>query len=178
MPLVPAKCTQCGANIQVDDTKEAGICDYCGTAFITEKVVNNYAITNNIQISNATITVAGANIDNLLLRAEQYEKVGDRQKALEYYNKVLDIDATNEKAKEKVFGKYSYSAVTTVSPKRKKNKWVTFFLCLYLGVFGVHKYYEGNKKMGTIYLCTLGLFGLGWFYDIIATLFKPTTYYV
>ena len=25
MPLVAAKCTQCGANIEVDDTKEAGI---------------------------------------------------------------------------------------------------------------------------------------------------------
>ena len=37
MPLVAAKCTQCGANIEVDETKEAGICQYCGTAFITEK---------------------------------------------------------------------------------------------------------------------------------------------
>ena len=49
MPLVAAKCTQCGANIEVDDTKEAGICKYCGTAFITEKAINNYNtyITNN-----------------------------------------------------------------------------------------------------------------------------------
>ncbi len=36
MPLVAAKCTQCGANIEVDNTKEAGIYKYCGTAFITE----------------------------------------------------------------------------------------------------------------------------------------------
>lgn len=40
--LVAAKCTQCGANIQVDSTHEAGICPNCGTAFITEKAVNNY----------------------------------------------------------------------------------------------------------------------------------------
>ncbi len=53
MPLVPAKCTQCGANIQVDSTHEAGICPHCGTAFITEKAVNNYHYQTNI---NANIT--------------------------------------------------------------------------------------------------------------------------
>ena len=53
MPLVPAICTQCGSPIQVDDSKEAGICPHCGTAFITEKVVNNY-VTNHV--SNTTVT--------------------------------------------------------------------------------------------------------------------------
>ena len=28
--------------IKVDENNEAGICEYCGTAFITEKVINNY----------------------------------------------------------------------------------------------------------------------------------------
>ena len=45
MSLVVAKCTQCGANIEVDPDKEAGICPNCGTAFITEKVIHNYTIT-------------------------------------------------------------------------------------------------------------------------------------
>lgn len=30
--FIAAKCTQCGANIEVDDTKEAGICKYCENA--------------------------------------------------------------------------------------------------------------------------------------------------
>ena len=58
--MVAAKCTQCGANITVDDTKETGICEFCGTAFITEKVVNNYNnvtnITNNIQTQVINVT--------------------------------------------------------------------------------------------------------------------------
>ena len=49
--LVAAKCTQCGANIQVDSTHEAGICPNCGTAFITEKAVNNY---NTSYITNSS----------------------------------------------------------------------------------------------------------------------------
>ena len=53
MGLIAAKCTQCGANIQIDDTKEAGICEFCGTAFITEKAINNYNIsTDNVVINS------------------------------------------------------------------------------------------------------------------------------
>lgn len=103
MALVAAKCTQCGASIQVDETKEAGICQYCGTAFVTEKVINNYNVTNNIQVENATFNIAGANVENLLIRAQQYEARGDYETAKEYYNRILDIDANHEIAKTKFF---------------------------------------------------------------------------
>ena len=39
LALVPAKCTQCGGQIKVDDSKEAGICKHCGMPFITEKAI-------------------------------------------------------------------------------------------------------------------------------------------
>ena len=42
MALVPAKCTQCGGQVEVDDSKEAGICKHCGMPFITEKAITNY----------------------------------------------------------------------------------------------------------------------------------------
>lgn len=62
MAFVPAICTQCGASIEVDDTNEAGVCKYCGTAFITEKVINNYRITNNITAQ--TVNVIGQSVAN------------------------------------------------------------------------------------------------------------------
>ena len=42
--LVPAVCTQCGAQLEVDPTQEAAVCKYCGTPFIVQKAVNNYNI--------------------------------------------------------------------------------------------------------------------------------------
>ena len=36
--MKPAKCTQCGDSIIVDETKEAGICPSCVTVFATETV--------------------------------------------------------------------------------------------------------------------------------------------
>jgi len=41
------------------------------------------------------------------------------------------------------------------------------WLLLYvLGLFGVHRMYMGKWLTGILYLCTLGLLGLGWLYDL------------
>ena len=60
----------------------------------------------------------------------------------------------------------------------EKNKWVAFALCLFLGIVGGHKFYEGKPGLGILYIFTGGLFGIGWFVDIIAILCKRNTYYV
>lgn len=59
-----------------------------------------------------------------------------------------------------------------------KDKWVAFLLCLFLGYFGAHKFYEGKTGMGILYLFTFGLFGIGWAIDCISLLLKPNPYYV
>lgn len=63
-------------------------------------------------------------------------------------------------------------------PARQRNKWVAFCLCLFLGFFGAHKFYEGKAGIGILYLFTVGLFGIGWLIDCIAILFKPNPYFV
>ncbi|MFT5699669.1 MAG: TM2 domain-containing membrane protein YozV [Desulforhopalus sp.] len=40
-----------------------------------------------------------------------------------------------------------------------------WLLLTFLGVFGIHRMYMGKWISGLIYLCTLGLFGLGYIYD-------------
>lgn len=58
-----------------------------------------------------------------------------------------------------------------------KNKWVSFFLCLFLGVFGIHKFYEGRVLLGLVYILTGGLCGIGVLVDLIVLLFKPNPYH-
>lgn len=101
MSLVAAKCTQCGAGIEVDATKEAGICKFCGTPFITEKVINNYVYNNNYNIGNIENAViqSGPSEDNLLKRADEFLLRNDLENAREYYNKVLDLNVDNIRAK-------------------------------------------------------------------------------
>ena len=59
-----------------------------------------------------------------------------------------------------------------------RNKWTAFFLCVFLGFLGAHKFYEGKFVAGLAYACTFGLFGFGWFFSALALLGKPNPYYV
>lgn len=48
-----------------------------------------------------------------------------------------------------------------------KNRNTALILCIFGEPFGIHKFYEGNIAMGIVYLCTAGLFFIGWVVDII-----------
>ncbi|MCL2036746.1 MAG: hypothetical protein FWG83_05090 [Oscillospiraceae bacterium] len=94
MAFVVAKCTQCSASLRVDSLKEATICDFCGSPFITEKAINNYnisALTVNIQGNNSAAA-------NLALRAKQFLIESDIKKAEGYIEKALDLDINNRMA--------------------------------------------------------------------------------
>lgn len=66
--------------------------------------------------------------------------------------------------------------ITSQSKEIDKN--TALILCIFLGYFGAHKFYEGKAGMGILYLLTLGLFGIGWIVDIISIAMKPNPYYV
>lgn len=61
---------------------------------------------------------------------------------------------------------------------KEKDKWVAFFLCLFLGLVGAHKFYEEKIGMGILYIFTCGLFLVGAIIDLILILSKPNPYYV
>ena len=47
----------------------------------------------------------------------------------------------------------------------KVNYSLAWILLAFLGVFGVHRMYMGKWLTGILYLCTLGLLGVGYLYD-------------
>lgn len=92
--FVPAKCTCCGATLEVDPRQEAAVCRFCNTPFIVEKAINNYniSLSGNINVASATINIQGKNLDNLIKRAKIFEEKGELRNALKYCEDVLDMD--------------------------------------------------------------------------------------
>lgn len=52
-----------------------------------------------------------------------------------------------------------------------KSRWLALALCFFLGEFGIHRFYVGKIGSGILYLCTFGLFGIGWLVDFFVILF-------
>jgi len=57
---------------------------------------------------------------------------------------------------------------TESESKPKDNRWLTcLLLCLFLGGFGVHRFYTGHTAIGVIQLLTLGGCGIWALVDLI-----------
>lgn len=48
----------------------------------------------------------------------------------------------------------------------KKNAWAVFWLDMFFGYLGVHRFYLGHIGMGVLYLLTFGLLGIGAIVDL------------
>lgn len=82
MPLVKAICTNCGAQLEVNDALDAAICPHCNTAYIVEKAINNYNTTNN--------TFNNIHADNLNIEFEK-EFVIKAGELVEYNGASVDV---------------------------------------------------------------------------------------
>jgi tetratricopeptide (TPR) repeat protein len=105
MGFVPIRCSGCGASVELDDSKEIGFCIYCGTKM--------YLDTPKVKADGFP------SVENLLLRATQYEAAGDWNKAKEYYYKALDLDPYNKTAAARLSLKFKLS----FQRKRQFNTW-------------------------------------------------------
>lgn len=52
------------------------------------------------------------------------------------------------------------------SPFNSTKRTFLFVLCLFLGEFGLHRFFVGKTKSGFVYLFTLGGFCIGWLVDL------------
>jgi len=114
-----------------------------------------------LYIKESLIIYVGAYIDTLI-------KSKDNETFIEEYNK---DKCNDEKIKKCENIKHLIEELDTHN-KNYQNNGKEFLWCLFLGMFGAHKFYRGKIGLGFLYLFTFGLFGIGWIIDIILLLIK------
>lgn len=84
MGMVALKCPACGADIQLDENREFGFCNYCGTKVMQEKIV--------VEHKGTIIIDETEKINNLYKLARRQIQMNDYVKAKEYYDQILIIN--------------------------------------------------------------------------------------
>ena len=92
MKIIALKCPNCNADIELDQDREFGFCNNCGTKIMIADAVQKVSGTVNINRSSE--------INNILKRAKDYEERQMLDDAEKYYDRALDIDMDNQEAQE------------------------------------------------------------------------------
>lgn len=90
MGFIALKCPSCGAEISLDDSREFGFCQYCGTKVVQDKQVIEHR--GSVKIDR------DQEIANLLIRARTLVNQNRVLDAGDYYRRVLERDALNAEA--------------------------------------------------------------------------------
>ena len=78
MGFIAVKCPSCGANIQLDDSREFGFCTYCGAKVVQDKIIVEHTGTVSVDKS--------AKLNNLLTLARRARDDDNTEKAAQYYD--------------------------------------------------------------------------------------------
>lgn len=115
------QCEVCGSTEVKKISDEIFECQSCGIQYSKNEMQKLLVeITGEVRINHSK------EIENTLTRAAQFLDEGDSSKALEYYNKVLDLDPNNKSAKQAIHAindKLGFiaasSGVKTAAPPRR-----------------------------------------------------------
>lgn len=83
-------CPNCGASVELDDSREFGFCTYCGTKIVQDKLIVEHR--GNVSVSGV------ADTDAILDRATLFLEDGKFPDALRYCERALDLNPRNADA--------------------------------------------------------------------------------
>ena len=116
--------------------------------------------------------------------ATSYDKVGSSTYKCKYCGNTEEVFTKNERDEnqdneiEELKGVIQEltdaqrTAVHEYNDHMVKSALVNFLICLFVGYLGIHRFIEGKYISGVLYLCTVGLFGIGVGFDCLIRLIK------
>ncbi len=94
MALISAKCPHCGADIRVNEGSKSGVCEFCGSTFVTQDAVTNYTVNNNYNtVQYITKTAASAaEAGEYIRRGDVLLSLGEFGRAEEAYLRAVELE--------------------------------------------------------------------------------------
>lgn len=167
------RCSGCGANVKFDKETGVGVCEYCNTT---------YYARDFFESDSDPISTPGTHSYQSYKREVRYSKLCNScSREIQLDDSICPYCGEEQMTFKNNNSYYNFSGTNfneTNSEGTAKNKSIALLLCIFLGMYGAHKFYEGKIVMGLLYLFTGGLFGIGWIVDILILLRKPSIYYV
>lgn len=106
MGLIAMKCPNCGADIQLDDSREFGFCNFCGTKVMQEKIVVEHQ--GSVKVDNSEF------VQKYLQNARRAKEKEDWAEVEKYYNLVEQNEPDNiEAIFYSAYGKAKQSLVSS-----------------------------------------------------------------
>ena len=59
--------------------------------------------------------------------------------------------------------------INSPAVKKVTEALIMFFITLFVGIIGVHRFVKGKVLTGILWLCTAGLFGVGYIVDLVTS---------
>ncbi len=179
------KCPGCGAVMDINLSRRQAECSYCGTKVLLGDDIVKRHLEEEAKLKEAEIKLKEMQYSHEReLQQEHYHQVWRRSFwiSVAVYVGVLAFLYTTRGPEGAfsvifLFGGIALIAMN-VSIKRGFSKeqvygrsqkdWLTtLLLCIFVGGLGIHRFYVGRIAGGILFLFTFGLFGIGWFLDLI-----------
>lgn len=140
MSLVAMKCPACGADIELDDSREFGFCNFCGTKVMQDKIVVEHK--GNVKIDNSDY------VEKFLQNARRAKQKEDWEETEKYYNLVEQNEPTNIEAI--FYSSYGKARLSMVDNDIFKREQICNVLCNSISVIDDNynsKNSEENQKI-------------------------------
>lgn len=185
MAVTALVCPRCGAQIELDDSREYGFCSYCGSKIMLGEhiyvhVKHSYEDGGPTTTGTTGSSGNSGNSDNSGWaggsgNAGGYGGSGNAGNAGGYGRSggPTTTGTTSHTTNNYYENNYYYTNSSNDSGRAyisRKSKAATLILWLLIGEIGGHMFYVGRFGMGLLYLFTGGLFGIGWLIDLILIL--------